>query len=123
MIDHTPMTAGKFIPPRITAVLENLRRVYGEKLVLKSVTSEGAVFSVQHLTDVQLIKDLMQQKHAVFGAASLAAETTGPSCVLGPRDFQVLCAQTPKSVGDGIHLKYMPAIPDRQDYLAGFWFY
>jgi len=74
------------------------------------------------LTDALLIQDVMDQKTEVFGADRGIATSQG--CVLGPTDFQVLCEQVTTAASTrGLLLRYLPAMPDRADYLAGFWFY
>jgi len=117
-----PAGAGKEIPRRISDVLGNLQRLYAAGLVISEVSPSGATFYVRNLTDHQLMQQLFTQKVEIFGAALMPSLTHG--CVLGPADFQILAEQVTTAASTrGILLRYLPAMPDRADYLAGYWFY
>ncbi|HYW42730.1 MAG TPA: hypothetical protein VE959_07730 [Bryobacteraceae bacterium] len=114
------MSAGKQIPTRITEVLERMRNMYGGNLVITRVTASEIELHARNMTDARLIADMMTRKNEIFGAFALA---TGAGCVLGPPDFQILCEQAARAGQTGLFLRYLPNTPNRQDYLAGYWFY
>jgi len=119
MLSLTSLTAGKPIPTRITEVLQQMQNIYGANLSITHVTASEIELRVRNMTDAALIAHMMTRKEAIFGA-SLAV--SGQGCLLGPADFQVLCEQTPRAGQSGLYLRYLPNTPNRQDYLAGFWF-
>lgn len=115
MFEH--FTYGKQLPPELVAVMGKLSQIYGPELVVTNLTEQGATFYVRNLTEEVVIRQMMAQKPAIFGAQVDA----GTACVLGPADFQILkslaTAETP-----GLTLRYLPKTPNRGDYLSGFWY-
>lgn len=113
--------SGKMIPPRLISVLHNLEKIYGGQLVIESMDHAEVNFYVRNLTDSQLISHMMSQTAAIFGGSG---GFSGAGCVLGPADFQILTEEIATAESDGgIWLRYLPNIPNRHDYLSGFWFY
>jgi hypothetical protein len=117
-VDH--LMSGRTVPARIEEVIQNLKQIFGANLAITSVTDVEVTFSVRNLTDKQLISNMMQKTTAIFGTSKMLS---GGGCVLGPGDFQILVAQTASSVSQGLLMRYLPNMPDRADYLSGFWFY
>lgn len=112
--------SGHMLPARIEEVIQNLKQIFGANLVITSVTNVEVAFSVRNFTDKQLISNMMGKTTAIFGSSKMLS---GGGCVLGPGDFQILCAQTASTASQGLLMRYLPNMPDRADYLSGFWFY
>jgi len=113
--------SGKIVPARVLTVLQNLQKIHGSNLVIHSIDNVEVNLSVRNLTNKQLMASTMQQAALVFGTGG---PLMGAGCVLGPSDFQMLCEQTPSAApAGGVYLRYLPNMPDRHQYLSGFWFY
>jgi hypothetical protein len=112
--------SGQTLPARIEEVIQNLKQVFGANLVITSIGDVEVTFSVRNLTDKQLISHMMGNSTTIFGTSKMLS---GAGCVLGPGDFQILCAQTSSTVSQGLLMRYLPNMPDRAEYLSGFWFY
>jgi hypothetical protein len=113
MIEH--LTYGRQLPDDLMDVMQSLKTLFGDGLVVTALHSQGATFYVRNLTNEVVIRTLMAKKADVFGADVSA----GGSCVLGPGDFQILCPLA--TIAPGLTLRYLPNLPD--DYLSGFWYY
>ena len=120
MTSIASLCAGQSIPGRIVEVLQNMQKIYGENLVIDRISSSEVELWLRNKTDCEFIAHMMTQKNAIFGTA---VPISGAGCLLGPTDFQILCEQLPRTGETGLFLRYLPNIPRRQDYLAGFWFY
>jgi len=121
MLDVERLSCGQIVPPRVQNVLQNLQILYGKNLKITSINAQEVVFSVIHMTDAHLISTLMTQKEMIFGSD---VAISGAGCLLGPPDFQVLCEQfSTAGSSQGLLLRYLPNIPNRSEYLSGFWFY
>lgn len=114
------LAAGRVLPPRVAEVLSRLQAIYGSDLVITRVTASEVDFRSRSMTDSAMIRDMMPRKDAIFGSA---LAVSGPGCFLGPADFQVLAEQNSTGGQPGLCLRYLPNIANRQQYLAGFWFY
>jgi len=115
------MGAGKLLPDRVTQVLQKMESIYGGHLVIKSVSASEIQIQARNMSDATLIASMMSHTSEIFGAST--GPVTGPACVLGPMDFQILAAQTPGGGQPGLTLRYLPAVQNRQDYFSGYWFY
>jgi hypothetical protein len=120
MLSLASLSAGKPLPARVNQVLQQLETIYGGNIVIKSATASEIQIQSRTMTDAMLIANMMTQSAEIFGHTG---PVTGPACVLGPMDFQILAAQSPAPGQGGLWLRYLPNLANRQDYFSGFWFY
>jgi hypothetical protein len=109
------LTYGRALPAPLLDVMEKLRNLFGEDLVVTSLDSQGAKFYVRRLTNEVVIRTLMARTSEVFGARVAA----GGSCALGPADFGIFSplATEPASA---LTLSYVPNLPAGS--VSGFWY-
>src|SRR5262245_49597300 len=91
-MSYNRLSAGKVLPRRLQEVMNNLQEMFGNDLEVKSLNREGATFYVHNMSDKSLIREMIKKTHDIFGPLS----NQTPGCVLGPSDFQILCASNPR---------------------------
>ena len=117
-MSYSRLSAGKVLPRRLQEAMDNLQAMFGNDLQVTKLDHKGATFYVHSMSDKSLIREMINKTHDIFGARS----NQTPGCVLGPSDFQILCASNPRG-GRGLTLRYLDGMPDGGDYQSGYWFY
>jgi hypothetical protein len=115
MEDPLRLSWGTSPPAAISNVVQKLQGVF-PTLCVTSLHSQGLDFHVRGLVNEVVMRTMMARKDEIFGVGVAA----GGSCVLGPRDFQSL---SPLATGEGLTIRYLPNVPNRSQYLSGFWYY
>jgi hypothetical protein len=115
MEDALRLSWGTSPPAAILDVVQKLERVF-PTLSVTSLNSQGLDFHVHGLVSEVVMRTMMARKDEIFGVAVAA----GGSCVLGPVDFQILA---PLATAEVLTIRYLPNVPNRSQYLSGFWYY
>ena len=117
MLNVTRLVAGKHVPAPLMGVMKRLEGMFGNDLQMTTLDSNAVTVRVRSLTNEVLIRTLMVRKDAIFGSGPLM----GSGCVLGPSDFEILCPLATVPDG-GLTIRYLRNLPNRDEYLSGFWY-
>jgi len=99
---------GKSIPPLLLPVVDNLRRMFGDRLELIRLEGDWLTFRVTGIVEATLLLHLQTNAAAVFGGRVDEYQTTCP-----------VNAQR----GEGVSIRYVGLGRQKEGDYSGFWFY
>ncbi|MBL8219803.1 MAG: hypothetical protein JNL62_11270 [Bryobacterales bacterium] len=99
---------GKAIPPLLLPVVDNLRRMFGDRLELIRLEGDWLTFRVVGVVEATLLLHLQANAVALFGSRVDEYQATCPANALR---------------GEGVSIRYVGLARQKEGDYSGFWFY